>query len=231
MKSLILATALSLALFGTAIAQTSSQNVQITNGPVVEGTGDTWAVIAWTTNVGSSSVIHYGTDQNNLTQTAQQEYQRSESNRGVNHRVHIKNLQPGTTYYFRVDSGQGESTGTNASSNVDHFTTKQAGQSQAADIHITDGPRVEHAADTWAVIAWTTDRGGSSRILYGTDANNLGQTAESPYSTGTGSTTHRVRITGLQPGTTYYFVVDSGQAQGSGSETKSQVAQFTTEKK
>src|SRR2546423_5549842 len=128
MKRLVLALVLCFAVCGIAIGQNNNQQLQITNGPVIEGVGDSWAVVAWTTNEGSSSVLHYGADQNNLSQTAQQEYQKSQASQGANHRVRIENLQPGTTYYFKVDSGQGEQTGTTASSNVGQFTTKQTAQ-------------------------------------------------------------------------------------------------------
>ncbi len=97
---------------------------------------------------------------------------------------------------------------------------------------ITDGPRIEDVSDHSAEIAWTTSTGGSSVIRYGTDPNNLNQTAQSGYSqSGTGSgqhANHRVRIGNLQPNTTYYFVVESGQGQGSGADVRSQVGQFMT---
>ncbi|HEV7676628.1 MAG TPA: hypothetical protein VGQ12_19015, partial [Candidatus Angelobacter sp.] len=50
---------------------------------------------------------------------------------------------------------------------------------KAQAVRITDGPRVEGVGPTWAVIAWTTNTGGSSVVRYGTDANNLSQTAKS----------------------------------------------------
>jgi len=98
--------------------------VKITNGPVVEGVGDTWAVIAWTTNTGGSTVVRYGTDQNSLTQTAQAPYSDNEATKAQNHRVRVTNLQPNTTYFFIVDSGQGEGTGTEAKSQIGQFKTK-----------------------------------------------------------------------------------------------------------
>jgi phosphodiesterase/alkaline phosphatase D-like protein len=101
-----------------------AQAVKITDGPRVEGTGPTWAVIAWTTNTGGSSVIRYGTDANHLTQTAKSAYADNDKTKAQNHRVHLKNLKPGTKYFFQVDSGQGEGTGTEAKSSVAEFTTK-----------------------------------------------------------------------------------------------------------
>ena len=101
-----------------------AQAVKITDGPRIEGTGSTWAVIAWTTNTGGSSVVRYGTDANNLSQTAKSAYADNEKTKAQNHRVHLKNLKPNTKYFFQVDSGQGEGTGTEAKSSVAEFTTK-----------------------------------------------------------------------------------------------------------
>jgi phosphodiesterase/alkaline phosphatase D-like protein len=101
-----------------------AQAVKITDGPRVEGTGPTWAVIAWTTNTGGSTVVRYGTDANKLSQTAESAYADNEKTKAQNHRVHLKNLKPNTKYFFVVDSGQGEGTGTEAKSNVSEFTTK-----------------------------------------------------------------------------------------------------------
>ncbi len=103
--------------------------------------------------------------------------------------------------------------------------------SQAAQpLTITDGPRIEYVGPDRAEIAWTTSTGGSTIVRYGTDPNNLNQTAESPYTKGEGThhVTHRVKIENLKPNTTYYFIVDSGQGQGTGTEVKSQVQSFTT---
>ena len=53
--------ALTAALAASATAapkhEPKAQAVKITDGPRVEGTGPTWAVIAWTTNTGSSSLF------------------------------------------------------------------------------------------------------------------------------------------------------------------------------
>ena len=110
---------------GVAGAQASHPAAErITNGPVVEGIGPSWAVVAWSTNTGGSTVLHYGTDRNQLSQTAESPYADNERTKGQVHRVRIAHLKPKTTYYFSVDSGQGEGTGTDARSGVKSFTTK-----------------------------------------------------------------------------------------------------------
>ncbi len=224
-----------IALCGTGVAQaggTATQAVKITDGPRVEGTGTTWAVIAWTTNTGGGSIVNYGTDKANLSQTARSPYAKSGKAGAQNHRVRIANLKPGTTYYFVADSGQGQGTGTDAKSAVAEFKTKGTAPSAAKSeaVKITDGPRVEGTGGAWAVIAWTTNVGGSSVIRYGTDQNSLSQTAQSPYSNNpsTKAENHRVRIAGLKPGTTYYFSAESGQGEGTGTVAKSPVGNFTT---
>jgi phosphodiesterase/alkaline phosphatase D-like protein len=125
-SSLALAVALGLAMSATGLAKQGGKAgaVRITDGPRVEGVGPTWAVIAWTTNTGGSSVLRYGTDANNLGQTAQAPYSDNEKSKAQNHRVRIKGLKPGTKYYFVADSGQGEGTGSEAKSPVGNFTTK-----------------------------------------------------------------------------------------------------------
>ena len=108
-----------------------------------------------------------------------------------------------------------------------------AAAAQTAPLMITDGPRIEYVGHDKAEIAWTTSTGGSSVIHYGTHPNNLRQTAESPYSPSSAPphgqhAVHRVTINNLQPNTTYYFVVDSGQGQGTGTGVTSPIAQFHT---
>jgi len=118
--------AAALAASATAAPKHSAKDpaVKIVNGPRVEGVGPTWAVIAWTTNTGGSTVVRYGTDASNLSQKSESAYSDNEKTKAQNHRVHLKNLKPNTKYFFVVDSGQGEGTGTEAKSSVADFTTK-----------------------------------------------------------------------------------------------------------
>ena len=238
------------ALMQPAAAQTSKTKkaVTITDGPRVEATGDTTAVIAWTTSTGGSSIIHYGTDKNSLNETAEAPYANKNNLKSGHevHRVHLKNLKPGTTYYFMADSGQGEGTGSEAKSSVQTFTTKGSGGAAAKSggdsddkmkheaLKIVDGPRVEGTGNSWAMIAWTTNTGGSTVVKYGTDRNSLTQTAEAPYTDKnnlkSGHEVHRVKVSGLKPGTKYYFMIDSAHGEGTGSEAKSSVQEFTTKK-
>jgi phosphodiesterase/alkaline phosphatase D-like protein len=222
-------------------AQTgNNQLLQITNGPIIESADDHSATIAWSTNAPSSSRVWYGTDVNNLTQFAESGY-----SSGSTHRVQLNNLRPGTTYYFEVESGQGRRTrGEAESEGVLSFRTPtrgeqiirnqrpvlaqaDAGAAADATVKITNGPVLEAVTGNTATVAWSTNRRGSSRVNYGTDPNNLTQLAEAPW--GRGGLTHRVELKNLQPNTTYYFRVETGQAQGTGGQVESQnVQSFTT---
>jgi phosphodiesterase/alkaline phosphatase D-like protein len=185
-----------------------AQDVTITKGPVVEHASADSAMVAWSTNVSSSTVVKYGTDRNNLSQTAQAPWG------SLTHRVTIKNLEPGKTYYFQVESGQAQGSGGNATSQVGTFTAEGGSPSASpsaenndTQFNIVSGPNIEQVTDTGATVAWTTDRPSSSIVKYGTNRSNLDQTAQEPW----GATTHRVHIKNLQPATQYYFSVHSAQ--------------------
>jgi phosphodiesterase/alkaline phosphatase D-like protein len=93
------------------------QNLQITDGPRVESVTGNSAILAWSTNIGSSAIVHYGTDPKNLSQMAEAPWSNS------THRVTLSNLQPNTTYYFQVESSQGQGTGTGTMSAIEQFRT------------------------------------------------------------------------------------------------------------
>ncbi len=62
--------------------------------------------------------------------------------------------------------------------------------------------------NTSAVVAWTTDEPSNSRVDYGTSSGSLTTTVTSP----TLVTAHSLTLTGLTPGTVYYFRVTSVDA-------------------
>jgi hypothetical protein len=96
--------------------------VEIIGGPVVEHVTATTAVIAWSTNVNSGTVLHYGTDPHRLDQTSGMPWG------GLTHRVDLKDLKPDTRYYFQVESPKGQGTGTSATAPPASFRTKVAAE-------------------------------------------------------------------------------------------------------
>jgi phosphodiesterase/alkaline phosphatase D-like protein len=107
---------------------------------------------------------------------------------------------------------------------------------KAARVRITQGPAPEMARDYLTIIRWTTNNPGGSPehygiVHYGTDPKNLNQTAKSPIRLNPGhdTTVFRVRMVGLKPGTTYYYIVESEGATGTKDRVTSTVKQFTTD--
>jgi kumamolisin len=98
----------------TAVAvQLTAPTLAITSGPSVSARR-TSAIVSWSTNLSSSSVVAYGTNSGSLKQTV------SQSSMGTAHALSLSKLLPKTTYYYRVSSSAG---GATVSSTVSSFTT------------------------------------------------------------------------------------------------------------
>lgn len=69
--------------------------------------------------------------------------------------------------------------------------------------YIVRGPYLQVATQNSIIIRWRTNTATSSRIIYGTNANNLNQVSQSSSNT----TEHQIKLTGLQPDTKYYYAV------------------------
>lgn len=106
---------------------------------------------------------------------------------------------------------------------------------KAASVHITKGPAIERADPDFTIIRWTSNNPGGPPEHYGvvhytTDPRKLDLTAESPIRLNpTNSyTIFRVRMDGLKPATTYYYKVESTEANGQSDGVKSTIQHFTT---
>src|SRR5437879_969901 len=116
------------------------------------------------------------------------------------------------------------------------WTAAQAAAAQTSPsqaIKMVGTPNVEAVDDNSAQIAWSTNAKSSATVHYGTSPTSLSQTAQEPWGGDTNkwTTVHRVKIQGLQPNTTYYYQVESAQAQGTGTEAKGSVMSFQTKSK
>ena len=106
---------------------------------------------------------------------------------------------------------------------------------KAGSVKITQGPEIEQANSYLTVVRWTTNNPGGSPehygvVHYGTNPKDLSQTAKSPVrlNFSQSETVFRVRMQGLQAGTTYYYKVDSMEANGKGDGVTSEVKTFKT---
>jgi hypothetical protein len=104
---------------------------------------------------------------------------------------------------------------------------------KAARIRIIQGPEPESANEYLTIIRWTTNNPGGSPVHYGIvhygmDPKSLDQTAKNPIRLNPGhdTTIFRVRIEGLKLGKTYYYTVESEEANGTNDGVKSAVKQF-----
>jgi phosphodiesterase/alkaline phosphatase D-like protein len=114
-----------------------AQQVKIINGPGLETSHDGIAIIRWTTNNPGGdddhySVIHYGTDPNDLSQTAKNHIRLNQSHPETVFRVRMDGLKPDTTYYYKVTSMGYDGVSDGVESPVHHFTTAAPGQQTSA---------------------------------------------------------------------------------------------------
>jgi Purple acid Phosphatase, N-terminal domain len=104
-----------------------------------------------------------------------------------------------------------------------------------AQVRIIQGPKIESAKQHLTIINWTTNNPGGSPVHYGIvhygrNPKILIETAKSPIRLNPdhSSTVFRVRLDNLEPRTTYYYIVDSMEANGNSDGVKSSVKHFTT---
>ena len=112
-------------------------HVEILKGPALEISHDDLAIIRWTTNNPGGdddhySVIHYGTDPNDLSQTAKNHIRLNQSHPETIFRVRLMGLQPATTYYYKVTSMGYDGVSDGVESSVHQFATAAPGQVTSA---------------------------------------------------------------------------------------------------
>ncbi len=128
----------SLLAFQPAAAQVlppakKADRVDITKGPELELATDHLTIIRWTTNNPGGSdvhygIVHYGTDPNDLSQTAKNPIRLNQGHQYTMFRVRIEGLKLRTTYYYRVTSEESNGTSDGVKSTVGKFTTPGPGE-------------------------------------------------------------------------------------------------------
>src|SRR5258705_3379406 len=86
-----------------------ARRVRIVKAPELELAVGHLTIIRWTTNNPGGSdvhygIVHYGTDPRNLTRTARNPIRLNQGHPTATFRVRLDDLEPRTTYYYRVDS-------------------------------------------------------------------------------------------------------------------------------
>jgi len=112
--------------------------VKIIKGPELESASDYLTIIRWTTNNPGGSDVHYGivqygTEPDNLRQTAKNPIRLNRGHSETIFRVRIEGLKPRTTYYYTVTSQESNGASDGVRSIVNKFTTPGPGERIMAD--------------------------------------------------------------------------------------------------
>jgi phosphodiesterase/alkaline phosphatase D-like protein len=114
-----------------AFAGDSSSTSQAGATPVIESVGDTLAFISWTTQNPGGTILHYavvryGKDPDHLDLTAESPTRINPGHSEMVFRVRVGNLQPATTYYYKVWSERADGVSDPVASALNKFTTRPA---------------------------------------------------------------------------------------------------------
>ena len=158
------------------------------------------ATITWLTDRVSTSFVRYSTNPSSLNESkGQDEYVTS-------HSVTLKGLRPNTLYYYQTqsaDQNRNYPLDQAYSSTYTFMTAQQPAVSNVQTSNIT-----LYSAD----VSWETTTLTTSSLNYGTTSSyGTVITDVSPSA----STKHSVRISSLEPATTYHFKITASDADGS----------------
>jgi len=156
------------------------------------------AVITWKTNELANSRVEYGKTTNYGSLA-------TSSTLTIDHVINLSNLDPSTTYHYRVISTDANN---NTATSTDYtFTTQPPDDTTPPSItNVT----VSSVDLTSAIITWNTDENSNSIVDYG-ETTSLGQMAGNLDDS---TTAHSVTLTNLNASTTYYFQVRSQDLAG-----------------
>jgi phosphodiesterase/alkaline phosphatase D-like protein len=187
----------------------------VTDPPIPVTVTDTRAIIEWGTNKPSNSVINYGTDRNTLSLNA------SGDGLVVKHRLLIEGLNLGTRYFYQVVSTDAENRASEAfPPQPASFLTRR--RADTSPPRIQQGPAAFGITLNSAEIVLMTDEAASIEVSYGISETSLDQTE---FRTST-ELIHRIPISGLESGVTYFYQVKMTDLNDLSFDTKT--LRFTT---
>lgn len=133
---------------------------------------------------------------------------------------YVDNTPESAEYFYKIftrDGAAALSSGTNA------VSITPTGRWTVAPT-LDSGPTVSGITTRKATITWTTSRQADSKIAYGTSSGNYvpAEVANSTLSSG-----HTINLSGLNPGTTYYYKARWTDEDGNTGESEEKT--FTTE--
>jgi hypothetical protein len=173
----------------------------ITGGPTVVFVDQTSAIVQWTTDEPSTSLLGFG-----LTDALGGMISDPSGSFTQTHSLKLTGLSPETTYFAQVTSADPDDNLT--SSSLFSFTTLAVPDTTPPII--TAGPSVASKTDTKIVVAWTTNEPATSGVSYndGTHFNVVSDTAL--------TRDHQITLSGLTAQTAYSITVSTTDAVGNG---------------
>jgi hypothetical protein len=174
---------------------------QIASAPEVIYKNNEVATIQWTTNEDATGEVTFGDTEDDLG------FVRTITSTGRVHEVSLTNLTAGTTYFYQASSTDLSNNGPTQSDVVSFTTDALADETLPIISEVA-----ALAADSSAILTWTTDEVADSFVDFGTISGILDVTVGDVSDV----TTHEVTLTNLDPGTTYYYTVGSIDRAGNG---------------
>ncbi|MFC1563744.1 beta-propeller fold lactonase family protein [candidate division KSB1 bacterium] len=167
---------------------------KITEGPVAESITNDQATIIWETDEYADTYVSFGTTEDLGDERTYTEDEKV-------HQVVLTNLEPSTTYYYKVQSTDIEDNGPTTSSILSFTTTAAPDVTPPVISNIT----VSAVTDKTVTITYTTDELGDSFVHYGYNAPQDSLVVGSSDDV----TDHSVTITNLDANTGYLYSVGS----------------------
>ncbi len=176
------------------------------------------ATIVWNTDAVADSTVYYSVNSDMSSSSSLNSASTTQA-----HSLNITGLTGGTTYYYYVEST--ESGNTTSDKNVvdgitEYYTFTTTSDATAPVITSVNNALI---GETGVTIAWTTDEGGTSQVVWG-PTSSLGSTTTE---TSTYTTQHAVTISGLSTQTTYYYKVRAEDRANNASIDDNSAALYT----
>jgi hypothetical protein len=152
------------------------------------------ATVTWTTNENSTSTVRYGG-------TIAYGSASSSSALVTSHSIIIRGLSSNTIYHYRVEST--DISGNRATSTDHTFRTAAPDITPPAISNIASS-----TSATIATITWSTNEYATSSVRYGINTSYGSASSSNVLA----SSTHRIILRNLSPGTTYHFQIGSADA-------------------
>lgn len=162
---------------------------------------DNGATIAWTTNEPATTLLHYGTSSGSLNKSIES------TTLATSHSATVAGYKPGTVLYYQPESGYYLASPGSSTPPTPTLGTQTNVTVPSSAIY--SNIRISAGADS-ATITFDTNIAATATMVWGITTTPTTVVDD----TGT-PTSHVFSITGLAPGTTYYYIPTLAPADGS----------------